>query len=395
MESHKLSLDLQLTVRDESMQPVSSFQIPNEVEAPDDYIEFLIKEANGVVSQREKIPFRSFTRNFMSGLDISLNNGTSYNTTSSAGAQTVQPWFNMFRCPAAVGDTNYGILVGTGSTAMKSTDFKLVYTTPHGAGLNQLNYGAMVFDQIVSSGSLRRLSFRRNFLNQNAASVTVREVGWLTWNYNSNTYFLLARDLLQYDGTDINVTVAQNQTLEVVYNFYTDVNQGFVDNFFQWWRGGASTDSAAPQVPLHGFTTTYNYFVTSNYITTGYINYGSNVWPYGIALGSDDGTVYPLSSSNWKLGNQITSGSGTGQLVYGTTLYGPFTASIASQSMTSTITRRFTNSSGGTVQIKEAGLISNAPFGLALLSRKLTGTVNLLDSQTLDVAFLLSVSSSI
>lgn len=75
---------------------------------------------------------------------------------------------------------------------------------------------------------------------------------------------------------------------------------------------------------------------------------------YGIVVGTGD-TAF--SVEDYDLAAQISTGTGTGQLVY-SAMSRPV-ASYASTTWTSTIVRVFNNNSGGSITIKETGMIWN------------------------------------
>jgi hypothetical protein len=401
MNSHKLSLDTKITVYDKDIQPLYSIESPKEVEVSDDYIEFLVKEANGEVVQKQQIPMHSFTKNWMGLWDFALANITTptYAMTRSDNSKNVNLGANdteLYRCEGPVNNSNYGIVVGTGSLPMTASDYKLAGQCIHGTDPGQLVYGAQTFTQISSTGSLRQLTLKRTFLNSDAGTTTVTECGFFRLVTNFSVYELLSRDLLQYNGISINIPVIQNQTLEVTYNFLIDVTQGFVDNFLMMLAGNFMANTSAPIVSLTGITNTFDTFNAAQ--STFYCLYGEGQWPTGICVGSDSAT--PVSSSNYKLGSIIYHGSSSGQLWYGNSQYSQYTASLVSQSMYSVMTRKFKNYSNDSIQVKEAGLIitgsSISPFFQnILIARKIIGTVNLLPQQTMDVALIFNVSTSL
>jgi hypothetical protein len=396
MQSHKMSLDLQYKIYDKYMNPIRTVELPREVEVPEDYIDVLVREANGEVVQQERIPFRSFTKNFIAITDNLLHPDISVAVTESNGTKRTLSTSNT-GYNSNCGNANWGILVGTGSVAMDATDIKLSYCL-NGTGINQLIYDTPLTSSIISSGSLRGFTFSRSATNLSTASINVTEAGILIQHGYGPYYYLIARDRFQKDGTQINLTVNPFQSIDVVYNFYIDVNQGFLDNWLIMMRGSMLADTENPVVPLCGFVQPSNYSTNAQHDLFS-IYFGAGVCPTGICVGSGD--TVPVSASSYRLESLINHGNSSGQLMYGGTTHVTASMSSVSQSMTSIFTRRFTNNSGDTVSIKEAGIVSagnNAAqpniYSL-LIARKLTGTINLMSEETLDLVFLLSVSSSI
>ena len=407
MNSHKMSIDTVCTIYDKDMQQVNVIESPKEVEVPDDYVEFLVKEANGVIKQKEKIPMQSFVRNFMAYIDWGLSGGTanvpSYAITRSNGGLRTTLDANegtYLQAEGPLHNSNYGIQVGTASNAVNWKDYRLVGAVTNGTATNQLLYDAQTIDAITVSGSLRKLTLRRLFLNESPSLITIRECGFLRYTPNYVAYEMLCRDVVQSDGTQISIDVDIHQTLEVTYNFIIDSNQGFVSNWLTLLGGNLMQLQQVPIVIISGVT--YKIDLNGGLVNTYFNgNYASGYWPTGICVGSDD--VQATSGSTYRLGNIISNGTATGQLQYGNTQYAQYSASIVSQSLFSVMTRRFINHSNATVQVKEAGLIITGSIGSSypapaqqiLIARKLTGTINLLAEQTLDVSFIFNVSASV
>ncbi len=394
MQSHKMSLDLQYKIYDKYMNPIRTVQLPKEVEVPEDYIDILVKETSGDVVRCEQVPFKSFTKNFMSITDNLFHYGTSVPVTESNGTKRSITSAN-YGYNANGGTANWGIMVGTGSAAMNATDINLGYCL-NGTGTNQLIYSEHSISSIFSSGSLRGFKFSRSAINLSTASINVTEAGILC--QHGAYYYLITRDRFQKDGAEINVTIDPFQSIDISYNFYIDVNQGFVDNWLIMMAADLIASTAAQVVPLCGFVQAADY-VGSDQAYNFTIYFGEGVCPTGICVGSGD--TLPVSASNYRLENLIVHGSSSGQLMYGNTSHVLSSMSSVSQSMTSTFVRRFTNNSGDTVSIKEAGIVaagnsttSPSVYNL-MIARKLTGTINLMSEETLDLIFLLSVSSSI
>lgn len=103
---------------------------------------------------------------------------------------------------APSGDDSYGIIVGSGSTPVSYSDYRLASKIPHGSSAGQLNYGTHSVS--ISAGSTSSfVEVSRAFTNVSGSTVVVREVGIVAWNYWTsyvgvayNVKFLVARDVL-------------------------------------------------------------------------------------------------------------------------------------------------------------------------------------------------------
>jgi hypothetical protein len=125
---------------------------------------------------------------------------------------------------ASAGDDTLGIQVGTSSTPVTSTDYRLPGKISHGTGSGQLQYG----DQSVTysyGSTYGYVELTRVFTNSSGASIVVREVGLIARNYwkdQSGIYidvkFLIARDVLE-----VPVTVPSMSTVAVRYRLSLSV----------------------------------------------------------------------------------------------------------------------------------------------------------------------------
>jgi hypothetical protein len=99
-------------------------------------------------------------------------------------------------------DDTYGIVVGSGSTPVSPTDYKLASQISHGTGTGQLDYEPQTTTSSYSDTS-SYLEIARSFVNKSGGDVTVREVGLIARNYwkdaggvRNDVKFLVARDVL-------------------------------------------------------------------------------------------------------------------------------------------------------------------------------------------------------
>jgi hypothetical protein len=119
-----------------------------------------------------------------------------------------------FAANAASGDTNFGIMAGTGNTPPTIGDYKLQTPIAHGTGTGQLQYSGVTFGAPAADSTTAQFTITRNFANGSSGSITVNEIGLYVKGYvYSNTYyFMTLRDVI---GSGI--AVGAGQTLTVNY----------------------------------------------------------------------------------------------------------------------------------------------------------------------------------
>jgi hypothetical protein len=74
---------------------------------------------------------------------------------------------------------------------------------------------------------------------------------------------------------------------------------------------------------------------------------------YGIVVGTNDGST-PVSNTDYKLDTQLTEGTGAGQITHGESTVGA--VSVVGANVDMVLTRSFTNLTGTSIAIKEAGI---------------------------------------
>jgi len=109
------------------------------------------------------------------------------------------------------------------------------------------------------------------------------------------------------------------------------------------------------------------YNVTNTSGSEGEMNYAmnmndsSNDSTYGIIIGTGKTAPAP---GDYEMESQITNGTGSGQMQYGSHTFNPSSGTVNISSSTSSfqISRQFTNNSGSSITVSEVGIIINAPF---------------------------------
>jgi hypothetical protein len=124
----------------------------------------------------------------------------------------------------SVGDDTVGIQVGTSSTSVTSTDYRLPGKISHGTGSGQLYYGE--HSVTYSYGSAYGfVELSRVFTNLSGADIVVREVGLVARNYwkDSSGVAADAKILIARDVLEVPVTVPDKATFAVRYRLSLSV----------------------------------------------------------------------------------------------------------------------------------------------------------------------------
>jgi len=152
-----------------------------------------------------------------------LFRGITFNATAVGGGErniTNVLWFceKAFRLEAGVGVATYGIVVGTGTSPVTNTDFKLDTQLGEGTGGGQITHGAMIVGTTAVVGSNVDLETKRTFTNSTGSTITVRECGAIIRGDTADDRHLIIRDLF---GTPVDVP--DKCSITVYYTFRTTV----------------------------------------------------------------------------------------------------------------------------------------------------------------------------
>ena len=173
---------------------------------------------------KQKKPVRSFLYNWTKALyGLSYGNANSQVAMLKDTGGTDRAYPNLystdkpiFKFTSGETDNRYGIVVGSGTTAVTLDDYNLASKIAHGTGAGQLYYYETNTRHYTDSDR-SYFEVYRLLLNKSDSNVTVSEVGlaFETRDASGGYYrFLILRDLV-----DPAVTVEPAQTLQVRYIF--------------------------------------------------------------------------------------------------------------------------------------------------------------------------------
>ena len=143
---------------------------------------------------------------------------------SYSNASTSTSIYGLWSFEANNTDSNFGIQVGSGTTAPASQDYHIETLIAHGVSSGQLYYGACQVAGAIVAGANVDMSIVRLFGNSSGGAITIREIALVggtneydsTYSLNGNYYYLFARD-------SVNQQVADGETAIVIYTMRTTV----------------------------------------------------------------------------------------------------------------------------------------------------------------------------
>jgi len=178
-------------------------------------INWKIHTPEGVLISEQEHKANSLVKAFIQLLNVQMAQTGQYIKISAGTSPTINANSANFRVTGPSGNTSYGILVGTGTTAVALDDYAMGALIAHGTSANQLSYGAVAIDATTSvSGSSAFFAVSRSFTNGSGGNITVQEVGLMS--YGTSYYMLLDRSLSSQTITNGNIgTCAYKFTITV------------------------------------------------------------------------------------------------------------------------------------------------------------------------------------
>ena len=177
-----------------------------------------------LISKTRKRECRSFVIGFMKHLELFIGHpysvdANSVNVIDTTGAtrvvihNTYARYYGSVEAPG--NEAIYGIVVGTGTTAVTTDDYAVETPIAHGSGSGQLNYGATVVGGAVSAGSGCTLTISRQFGNASGDTITIRELCLVAQCMSAYEY-LFSRDI-------VNQAVANGNTATAIIEISTEL----------------------------------------------------------------------------------------------------------------------------------------------------------------------------
>lgn len=387
---HQLEMDTFVELKDINGNIKMKKKLPKNVSGihRENTIDIIVTSKNGVIVREMKnISMKSYVANWLAVYSRLCNIGAyAYQQKSLNNSNVTSTAHDYCNYSIGGGDLSLKpIIVGTGAGSVSYNQYNLTTKIVHGNGAGQLNHSNSPSGDLSVSidGNYSTFSISRTFTNNSGGDITVTEIGLTTYSAGlagslSNTV-MCARDIKDKNGNDINMLIANGQTLTVTYNFYF----GFLDGALigmgqQFWRACFPSPPTLSVVFTNGSSGNIAPGSTPRYIFSG-----SGVADWGIMVGS--GSTVP-TISDYSLVTPITHGTGAGQLSYA--------ASSVIQSQNNVgeyssfiIGRVFTNNTGGDVTIREMGIAEQGSGSTTrlLTLRKLTGNIVLNNGESVTV----------
>lgn len=173
-----------------------------------------IRDKTGQLLRRIKRKSKSYVRALDDYLNCQMAQTTPTVTDISGNTHSAYFHATNFAMNGAAGDTNRGVVFGTGNTAVDISDNALDALIAHGTDSGKLSYGANAFSSPAVSGSSCSFTITRTGTNNSGASIAVAEIGLHMYGRDSvsYSYYLACRDVLASA-----FSVPANGAITVVY----------------------------------------------------------------------------------------------------------------------------------------------------------------------------------
>lgn len=336
--------------------------------------EIEVKDSRGDIKHKSVQPMHSFVRDFLS---VVILNGRRFHPTATFIAGTYTP-----RSRVSIGSGNAPVTIGQSQIASG-------FEAPYSASEASWSVDSVTFE----TGFVQiTVSMQFAFTGVPSTTTPIKEVAFHSYGTDGTNYkIMIAREVLSEP-----FVFAVNDIIKITWHLRFPetstklMSQNWINNFlgellpnvtYKDTSGDSYNNAAAPSS---------NYWNTFCNMSTVMESRSE-----GLIVGSSAATCDYESNTWYRLGSKITNGTASGQLVWGTKYKTNVVTDTAANKAYFTIYREFTNRSGGTVFVNEAGITLNTianPMGITnpgqhdfLLARWLTGPIDVQPNQTLRV----------
>jgi hypothetical protein len=365
--SHNIETQAAIEVYDRNKNLKSIVELPLSKNSVSGEIECTIRNSDGTIDSVQKYPMRSLVKNFFAFLGAAIGSGYPVAVTTTGGATNYS--YNILQVKenvATYGQITYGLIIGTGgATAVTPTQYALVTPIAHGTGAGQMEYFPTQLTEVIAESDDYSVYVFRTYANSSPGSITVSELGLYAKTVSASFYYMFARDVVDYTGNPISLTVDVGQVLTVIYKFKVSEASGLTKNFATGLKG----------LYLSGEKSSYVSY-TGTVRNTGAATLNHNMFSANSGLVDDYGLVVGSGTSaididKYCVDSKISAGFTSGTLYYGDTY-----VSVPITTATYNITkfgRSFTNLTTDDITINEF-----AWYGYyCMMGRWLTGGITL------------------
>lgn len=194
-------------------------------------------DASGEISEVIKFSMKSFTYNWCKWLYSAMSrfNSAMVDTNGDAVSGSFIP--NNCIVRSNFSNDTFGIVVGSDEGSfypMDEDNYCIGTQLYNGIDVNELVYHDTYVRPLYTAGDEYILEISRVFTNEHTDPVTIKEIG-LYANIAGN--ICVIRDIEDDGGIAINVSIAQNESVEIRYKIKITQYSGFTKNFLSGIRG--------------------------------------------------------------------------------------------------------------------------------------------------------------
>ncbi len=162
------------------------------------YIEIEVRDKDEIIIHHEKKEANSLVRAWIDVLYTQFAVLGLPNCKDTNGVTRTIPSSQVMVMNGAAGDLNAGVHVGSGSTAVAVTDYRLATLILPGSIAGKLAYLIETFTTPSTLGNTHSVTTSRGFTNSSGASITVNEVGLVFYSTSLACSFMVDRTLMSF-----------------------------------------------------------------------------------------------------------------------------------------------------------------------------------------------------
>lgn len=181
----------------------------------DMFVQIVQRDSSGRIRYKKTQKCYSFVDNFLRVIFSYMGRDAQdvKDTSNTSRTLDVDRAHNRYlRVGAGVGETNNGIVIGSGSTAVDINDYSIETLIDDGTSSGEMQYSNLSTSAPTTDASTTSFVLSRVFSNASGGAIAVKEVALYTGTYGGGVTIMHARDLIN-GGTGVSVPDGDDITI--------------------------------------------------------------------------------------------------------------------------------------------------------------------------------------
>ncbi len=155
----------------------------------------VVRDRQGEVVSRERRKAKSFLKQWNEMMYAMMTTRNLQAKHIDGVVSTIGDVDEAFAMNGGIGIVDFGVVIGTGDTAVAIDDYALETLIAHGAGADQMSYAACTVSAFTVAPPSCSFVVTRTITNNSGVTITVKEAGLYMRSKSAGAYICGARDV--------------------------------------------------------------------------------------------------------------------------------------------------------------------------------------------------------